>query len=94
MHVIADTFVTLLQIPVAAKIRVTCPFVVPFNQASQVINCWSAQDVGNRGLHHRDIKAAPLLCSSRLVMPMFALLDVHVCVHVCVHLPPLHKTGA
>ena len=26
-----------LQIPVAAELQVTCPFVVPFNQASQVI---------------------------------------------------------
>ena len=50
------TCVTVLQISVAAKIQVTCPFVVPFNQASQVINCWSAQDVGNKGLHHRHSK--------------------------------------
>ena len=32
--------VMVLQIPVAAKLKVTCPFVVPFNQASQVPNCW------------------------------------------------------
>lgn len=25
-----------LQIPVAAELQVTCPFFVPFNQASQV----------------------------------------------------------
>ena len=46
--------VTVLQIPVTAKLQVTCPFVVPFNQASQVINCWTIQDVSFKSLYHID----------------------------------------